>query len=760
MHVLSKNFFVFIFFFSLAFSSYGIVLGQDNLSSEELILSFTFEEPTLISNQDQLGVSISDLPKTNEIGSPRLPVKPLKILLPYGTKLDSISVRPSEKVLLYENCNIEQGHPLFPVQIMTDTNVHFLYDNMLKQENPQQLYKIGSQQSFRGFPLVYVNVYPVQYDRFQRSLWYYPEIQLRVKVSHQTPSSLFLGTHEDVQLVASKIDNPEALNSYYPYLRLIDDPVDYVIITSEEFASADVDHSFSDLLQYRIDDGYSVKIAMVEEIIQDPSFFVNGTWGDNNPENPYYTTGVLSNLSRFNDTAAKIRNYIRNMHVTHGVSYVLLAGDADCNDPSENIVPVRGLFANESGLPLTSTSRILAEEEADLPSDVYYACLDGTFNDDMDEHFGESPDRNQRTGYEEADLEAEVYVGRAPIDSVSEMQNFVMKTLSYEQRTTNPYYSQLLFLGEYLGFPGVSAYGGNYKDQVLPYVSKNCNVRTLYDRDLPSPWSKHDLIEILEQDTPHLVNHDGHAYYGYNLKMVNNDVDDLTNELPFFVYSHGCMAGGFDNPDGYDCIAEHFTVETPYAAFAVIMNSRYGLGSEDNLDSPSQALDISFYKALFEEDIRTLGAASHFSKEDNSWQINENGIRWTYYETNLIGDPLLRLHLPNETPPNVNLTLSIDHPVPGGFYLNDNELFSLPFVDLSVLIGNATVTADAISDPEGYVFGVEFFLNDESIHYDVSSPYECQLPDGLRGKQELMVKVYGPNDETVSVNQTVYTLML
>jgi hypothetical protein len=101
------------------------------------------------------------------------------------------------------------------------------------------------------------------------------------------------------------------------------------------------------------------------------------------------------------------------------------------------------------------------------------------------------------------------------------------------------------------------------------------------------------------------------------------------------------MAGGFDNPDNYDCIAEYYTVKTEHAAIGGIWNARFGLGSNNTLDSPSGAYDISFFKALFEEDIGEMGRASHYSKEDNIPRINENGMRWCYYETNLFGDPEL-----------------------------------------------------------------------------------------------------------------------
>ncbi len=755
---ISKNLLVIIIFVSMVFSSFNMVFATDSMSENQLVLSFSFDYPCLNQENDKLTIALDDLPITNDIGQPKLPVKPLKILLPYGTDVDSISVRSKSMILLNPDCDIEYGSRLIPVVSSENeyTDESYLIDSF---DDSYQHWSGGDLHYFRGFPIVTLVLHPVYYDELQQSLWFSPALDLNIKLSTDEPAPAFRGTSKDLELVSKKIDNPEVLSSYIPFLHTIDESVDYLIITGEDFALSEVEHSFSDLIQHRINQGYSSVIATVEEITSDPLFYVNGSWGDNNDGNPYYTTGVLSNHSRFNDTCAQIRNYIRYMHYTQGVSYVLLAGDADTEFASNNIVPVRGLFANESGLPLIGTSEILAEEEADLPSDVYYACLDGTFNDDMDEHFGESSDRNQRRGIDEADLQAEVYVGRAPVDSIREMQNFVSKTISYEERTTADYYSEILFLGEELGFPGVSNWGGNYKDQVLPYVSESCYVRTLYDRELSYHWTKEDLKEILEEDTPHLVNHDGHGYYGYDLRMVNNDVDNLENELPFFVYSHGCMAGGFDNPDGYDCIAEHFTVETPYAAFAVIMNSRYGLGSENSVDSPSNALDISFYKALFHEEIRELGAASIFSKEDNSWQIDVNGIRWVFYETNLLGDPLLTLHLPVENPPEVNLTLTIEHPVPGSFYLNDDLLFSLSFIKLPVMFGIASINAMAISDPEGWVYGVEFYLNGQSICYDGNQPYQCTLPDELQGKQEVTVKAYGPNQEIVSVNQTIFVWM-
>jgi len=171
----------------------------------------------------------------------------------------------------------------------------------------------------------------------------------------------------------------------------------------------------------------------------------------------------------------------------------------------------------------------------------------------------------------------------------------------------------------------------------------------LYDNE-GYTWYPDDLINELNSVQPQIINHDGHGYTNYMLKMGSYNFYELENQKPFFIYSHSCLTGSFDNWVPYgnqylkeDCIAEIITCEIPYGAYACILNARYGLGSENSPEAPSGSYDESFYKALFTENIKELGKANHYSKEDNIWRINENGYRWAYYETNLFGDPQLRI---------------------------------------------------------------------------------------------------------------------
>jgi len=336
-----------------------------------------------------------------------------------------------------------------------------------------------------------------------------------------------------------------------------------------------------------------------------------------------------------------------------------------------------------------------------------------------------------------------------------------MKTLGYESSDEDLYLAKALMVGEYLGFPGVSTYGGNYMDIIIPLISEAFNVDTLYERDIP--WNKYDLIDIINVATPHYINHLGHGNVHYALMMNNDDILSLTNNKYFFIYSQTCLAGSFDNcyRDNYyedDCAAECFTVETPHGAFAVIMNARFGLGSEDTLYAPSQIIDESFFKALFTEDIRQLGKANHYSKEDHIWHINENGIRWVYYETNLLGDPEVAIKDP--TPSNVELTISISHPQNDGLlYILNSRICPIPLLKLPIVIGKITVQVEAFSDPEEQVYSVEFYLDDESQLIDSEYPYEWEIYSHIMGRHTITATAHGLHGEKESVANDVILII-
>lgn len=704
----------------------------------EIVMSYYFERPVLGNGIEVEGCSSYDF---NGI---RLPVKPLHILIPQGYKVAGINVEKSGRVSL--------GNPIALSSAVTGIV-------------PEKDFITVGTYGFRGYRILVVDICPVKYVSESDEILYYRHMSVKVELHSDSPSN-FRGLEQDRELVKKMVDNPGILKTYRNNAATVSSGgYDYVIITSSEFKNISGSYTFQTLLDSRISQGMNAEIVSVEDIVSNRDYWVNGTWGDNNPSNPFYESAITENFSKYNDTQAKIRNFIRYAYSVLGTRYVLLGGDADGGGKGENIVPVRRLYANETGLPLTGLPPFatLGFEEDNIPSDLYYACLDGNFNYDMDDFWGESASRNGLADADESDFYSEVWVGRAPVDSAYEISNFVMKTLAYEQ-TADRYTSRVLFLGEYLGFPGVSKYGGNYKDEVKPYIPSQYDLTTMYDREWPgfdpsdpwaTGWDKYDLMDVLNNDTPCIINHDGHGFVNYGLRLHNSDIDTLTNDKYFFVYSQTCLAGSFDNcyNEHYytdDCAAEHFTVETPHGAFAAIMNARYGLGSEDTIESPSGYYDKSFFKALFSTGIKQIGGANQYSKEDNVWQINENGMRWACYETNLFGDPALAIRQPN-------MGVSIVEPEKGLYLFGNGPLFPM---SRTVSIGSITIKVNATALSPDSVDRVEFYVDDVLKSSDNQAPYEWEWDGFAMGTHTVKVTGYSKDGETDSEEMEIFIISM
>ncbi|MCD6147444.1 MAG: hypothetical protein J7J34_05545 [Thermoplasmata archaeon] len=726
--------------------------------SSEMHMSYYFKKP-VIENEGGYSVVEEDCSPYNFNGV-MLPVKPLHILLPQGFEVKGIEVKKSSGISIgsYE---LKRAGNLFSLSDERSSLQPSCPENVI----PGRDYVMVGTYTFRGYSILVLNICPVEYVSSTGEITYHRHMELDIQLKEAAPKPI-RGLAEDRAMVAKIVDNPGVIETYRKNSApLADENAQYVIITNNELKNASGSYTFQTLADSKIAKGMSARIVTVEEIASNQSFWVNGTWGDNNPSNPFYQSQITKNFSMYNDTQAKIRNFIRYAYMNLGTEYVLLGGDADGGNKGSNIIPARYLYANETGLPLLGMppAVTLGFEEDNIPSDLYYACLDGNFNYDMDEFWGENASRNDIADVDESDFYAEVWVGRACVDSAYEISNFVMKTLSYEQ-SEDPYIGKVLFLGEYLGFPGVSAYGGNYKDVIKPYVPSQYDLTTMYDRDWPgfdpgnpweTGWSKYDLMDVLDNDTPCVINHDGHGFVNYGLRLGNSDIDSLRNDRYFFVYSQTCLAGSFDNCyKGHyysdDCAAEHFTVETPHGAFAVIMNARYGLGSEDTVDSPSGHYDESFFKALFELGMREIGKANLYSKQDNVWRINENGMRWACYETNLFGDPEVAIKQPA-------MGVKIVEPEKGFYLFGNGPLFPL---DKTVAIGSITIKVNASALPPDSVTKVEFYVDNVLKSSDSDFPYEWKWKGFSFGGHDVKVVGYSKNGEVASDEMQMFVISL
>ncbi|MFH1861705.1 MAG: C25 family cysteine peptidase, partial [bacterium] len=396
--------------------------------------------------------------------------------------------------------------------------------------------------------------------------------------------------------VVQRVENPEAL-ALYPATDEVDEVgCRYLIITATELEPV-----FQVLAEHKTQLGWQAEIALVEDITMQ-------------------YTGL--------DLADKIRNCVIDYYQGGDLEYVLLGGDTE-------FVPKRGLYAS-----------IGSTIDEDIPADLYFSNLDGNWNTDGDSRWGES---------NEADLIAEVAIGRMPADNITEALNLVEKTIAYETAPVAADLEKALMLGEDLGW---WVWGGEYKEEIRLGSSMwgyttlgfptNFSVSVLYDMYIP--WSGiGDLLPALNNGM-NLVNHLGHCNNTYAMKFSESQINDVNctndgvNHNFYLLYSQGCYAAAFDNrtESGYytiDAIAEKFTI-IEHGAVAFVGNSRYGWGSYSNTDGDSQYYDREFFDAMFFEQKFKLGWVNADSKEDNIPRLG-NASYWCYYELNVLGDPAL-----------------------------------------------------------------------------------------------------------------------
>ncbi len=597
---------------------------------------YEFAEPVVTEAGGYAHVEMDGATTYGEPGKPALPVTGASILLPPGEELVSVRVVPGEKVTLPGSYLVEPGQRQYPLSYAGPVE-RYSADYAGLGAYPSERNGGSTFGFYRGHGIASVSLLPVEYDAESGRISYYSSMDVEIesapteKAARTAERMIRVDAGTNATLTRIVDNSPRktlynAIDRVRPLSRSLDPSLDYkyVIITTSSW-----DDYLTDFAEFETQRGYKAGIFL-------------RSW-------------ISSNYAG-DDDQMKIRNFIIDAYDTWDIDYVLLVGDAR----DANGIPHRGMWNDAYG-----------EYEDDLPADVYYSSLDGNWNTDGDNLWGEySP--------EEADLYPEVAIGRVCADDVAGVQNFVTKTMRYVDSPVVGECDEALMVGELL-WSSPLTYGGTYMDEVMNGSSANgyttvgfpgtMNMDTLYDRD--GTWSYSTLISMMESGL-NIVNHLGHSNTTYAMKMDTGDIpsfdNDGTTHTLNFVYSQGCYCGAFDDRDTYgsygsDCFAEQFTTDDD-GAVAVIMNSRYGWGDPGGTNGSSQYFNREFFDAMFSEGIYTLGEANDDSKVDALWAITYGANRWCHYELNLFGDPALEPWTAEPTALTVNhpSTIMVDQP--------------------------------------------------------------------------------------------------
>ena len=566
-------------------------------------MTYHFDNPKVTELRGYQQINFDGCLQTAVAGNPSLPYQMVSLVLPQGTEAESIEVELSDFQEVEGNISL---FPYQPSRTMNDTEKRDLVVNEAiyasKSVYPAENHGVVTTQYKNGYGFAFSSFTPVQYIPSEGKVMYAKTASVRVntRASKEDHSNMLWGTQEIKNTVKRLAQNAEMVDTYNTKGRELTN-YDVLIITGAEFVSG-----YAEYCEYYNSIGMRNQIVTTDEI--------------------YATMSGIDNQD-------KIRNYIIQEYQNNGIMMVVLGGDV-------NIIPYRGFFCQVQSSSLY--------ESNDIPADLYYNGLDGTWNDNNDGHWGEPG---------EDDLMPEIGVSRMSFKTATDLQNMIHKTLSYQQNPVLGEFHKVILAGEHL-YDNPNTNGSDYLELLIGTHDDNGYTTVGYPTDYNftklyeelGTWSGSALKQAINAGTSY-VHHDGHANSGYVAGwygISNSDfsgANGVDHNYTFF-HSQGCDCGAFDE----NCILEKMVTIENFAV-AVIGNSRYGWFNEGQTEGPGAHLEREMTDAQWGDRFGWLSIAHALGKcETAPWvtapgQFEEGALRWNFYDMNVLGDGVVNVWL-------------------------------------------------------------------------------------------------------------------
>lgn len=653
------------------------------IQAQTVEMNYSFEKPVITDLQGYEQIQLRGCMQSALAGQPSLPWQSVSLLLPPGQEAESIEVE------LHDLKAIEGNVNLFPYQPSRTTG-----DNtprpLVKDEKtyaskatyPAVNHGVVTTQYKNGFAFAFSAFTPVQYIPATGSVMVAQSATVRIhlKATKADHSAMLWATPEVKSSIKRMAQNPEMMDSYNVKGREVN-TYDLLIITDQNYVN-----NYSEYCEYYNNIGLRNRIA---------------------------TTAEIYNTMTGNDNQEKIRNYIIQEYQNNGIQMVVLGGDVD-------LIPYRGFYC----FVVSSTN----QESNNIPADLYYAGLDGTWNDDGDNSWGEPG---------EDDLVPEIGISRMSFNNATDLANMIHKTLAYQQNPVLGEFHKVILAGEHL-YDNPNSNGSDYLELLIGTHDDNGYTTTGYPVDYDftklyeeeGNWSGSLLRQAINAGTSY-VHHDGHANTSYVAGWYGIDNNDFSNVNGIdhnytFFHTQGCDCGAFDE----NCILEKM-VKIQNFAVAVIGNSRYGWFNEGQTEGPGAHLEREMTDAQWYDRIGLLGNALSESKCMTApWvtapgQWEEGALRWNFYDIHVLGDGAVNVWLDEP------FTATVDYPS-------------------QVVIGTQSIEV-TITDPNGEPlknYRCLIYMEDEVIAMgctDENGVAEIAFESGLQNVGTMTMKVTGVN---------------
>lgn len=580
------------------------------LIADELV-EYDFEYPQIETRGKYNELFYDDCVNIAEEGDPALPQYCASVLLPPEVLCCGIEI---EKVSYYEKTENIKLLPAGRLIREPDEEEYIFWESEAYNNrktypsNPFGDYHTGY---LCGHPLVSFLLCPIEYTPSENEVRFIKSIKLKFLTEIDDESvnaAKFLQhDHKISDRLACLADNPSALSYYGETSIGRPDAEEILLITNGE-----LEPFFADYINYKQQSGYYVTTVLVEDIYADYP-------GECQQE--------------------QIRNAIIDQYQNNGIDYVILGGDASPENPAEDIIPRRNFYIPMIGL---------TPPDYYLASDMYYACLDGNWNDDGDNRWGEAG---------EEDLYAEIALGRISVDSFEEIYNHTNKMMMYDLEPVNSSVESFLMVEDYIPagaeYMEELIYGSSNWDFETAGFSENIEPIRLYESEYN--WQSSDVFNCINNGINMLFCiGSGRSYVIYKTYIHNITSEVITNDginAGYFVgYATPGLCGDFSdrtNPFGVphylegDCVCEKL-LTMPTGACCYIGYSGVSWHNNTSTWAPIQFFQRQFGDAIFGDAIYEIGLANNNSQEENVALILEYvHVRNCCYSINLLGDPTL-----------------------------------------------------------------------------------------------------------------------
>ena len=522
-------------------------------------------------------------------GQPQLPVYIYPIHLPLSSTVESFDIvdirqRPVQGVyrikaqepLWFQDLdaqslpaeNVDQGTGMYPTEVVEFTGVKY----------------------FNGHPIAHFAIHPLRYHRESGELVFIESITLSLNTrtdDYQPARPIHPFTDENnsllshiqsqqkrsIEALPMSLNDWQADDSEIPYHYYSAGLVDrYLIITT-----AGLQDAFKPLADWKTRKGVPTVIRTMD-------------W-------------VRSQFPHGVDDAERLRNYIRWSYQQRGTKFVLLGGDVE-------LVP----------------TRMITTGGFTFPTDYYYSDLDGTWNANQNDIFGEAVDKLD--GY------PEVYVSRIPVSTDAGVARFISRLFQYEkmQGIANENYP-----GDVLYMAANLSKDNDGKELIMKHIDPQINPqfrRTLITQNDHIGSDPQPALDELNKNYSiiftenHGVYHSlrpgarGSNIYGYQMR-------ELTNHDPALWYVASC----YTNDIAKQSLSKMYMLAENGGGVAYIGNSSY--------EYPFSGIYLQkdFFNLAFSQNRYHLAEAHFLSRLKYLGYLSWEGpSRIIVYSTIVLGD--------------------------------------------------------------------------------------------------------------------------